>query len=111
MIGPEGTPYAKGIFQLEILFPSDFPWIPPRIKFLTRVYHLNIDEFGLFCLGILKEFWSPATSLEGILLQVYSILMEPEIDYPKEKELAKLYLTDKKQYEANAIEWTKKYAI
>ncbi|CAF0826977.1 unnamed protein product [Adineta steineri] len=43
--GAEETPYTGGKFHLSIDFPSDFPFKPPRIKFLTPIYHPNIKEF------------------------------------------------------------------
>ena len=47
--GPQKTPYERGIFELEIKFPCDYPFKPPIIKFAKKeVYHGNIDEHGSF---------------------------------------------------------------
>jgi len=41
--GPEGTPYYDGVFELTILFPSNYHSKPPKINFVTRIYHPNIS--------------------------------------------------------------------
>jgi ubiquitin-protein ligase len=61
--GPEGTPYEGGIFHLDIHFPVDYPFKPPRVSFVTKVYHTNISAVGGVCLDILKDAWSPALTI------------------------------------------------
>ena len=65
LFGPEGTPYAGGIFRLNILFPTNYPFKPPKINFETKVYHPNINSTGSICLDILKDKWSPALTING----------------------------------------------
>lgn len=35
--GPEDTPFAGGVFQLDIRCGVDYPLAPPTIKFVTKV--------------------------------------------------------------------------
>jgi len=110
IMGPTKTPYADGVFNLEIQFPPDYPFKPPKIKFVTKVYHCNINASGGICLDILKDNWSPALTISKVLLSICSLFSDPNPDDPLVPEIAKLYKTNRKQHDANALEWTRKYA-
>ena len=34
-----------GLFRLELFLPADYPMGPPKVRFLTKIYHPNIDRF------------------------------------------------------------------
>jgi len=51
-----------GIFKLELFLPDDYPMTPPKIRFLTKIYHPNIDKLGRICLDVLKSMISHAGS-------------------------------------------------
>lgn len=56
------APYDKGAFRVELIFPAEYPFKPPRVTFKTKIYHPNIDEKGQVCLPIISaENWKPAT--------------------------------------------------
>jgi len=90
--GPNGTPYASGIFRLDIEFPEDYPFKPPKVCYLlqiwkvnfvvynintfydlffnstfkTPIYHSNIKSSGSICIDILKDKWTPSLTVEKV---------------------------------------------
>ena len=110
IVGPNGSPYQDGIFYLEIEFPPDYPFKPPKITFKTKIYHCNINSNGGICLDILKDNWSPALTISKVLLSISSLLTDANPDDPLVPEIAKAYKDDRKRHDETAKEWTAKYA-
>ncbi|XP_053390735.1 ubiquitin-conjugating enzyme E2 D4-like [Mercenaria mercenaria] len=63
LTGPEGSPYQGGVFFLKMMFPTDYPFKPPKVVFDTKIYHPNINNHGNICLDILRSQWSPALTV------------------------------------------------
>ena len=110
IFGPSDSPFAGGIFNLSIRFPSDYPFKPPIVTFKTKIYHPNINAAGGICLDILKNQWSPALSISKVLLSILSLLTDANPNDPLVPEIAHLYKANKAAYEEKAREWTVMYA-
>ena len=52
--GPENSPYENGIFELDLSITDRYPFEPPKLRFITPIYHPNIDSTGRICLDLLK---------------------------------------------------------
>ena len=111
IIGPDDSPYNGGIFFLDIHFPEDYPFKPPKIIFKTRIYHCNINSSGGICLDILKDQWSPALTISKVLLSICSLLTDANPNDPLVPEIATLLIKNRSVHDANAHEWTRQYAM
>jgi ubiquitin-conjugating enzyme E2 D/E len=111
IMGPDDSPYAGGVFFLDIHFPADYPFKPPKVHFTTRIYHCNINSNGGICLDILKDQWSPALTISKVLLSICSLLTDPNPDDPLVPDIAQLLKTDRVRHDSTAREWTSKYAM
>lgn len=110
IMGPNESPYANGVFGLDIEFPTEYPFKPPKIKFTTKIYHCNINDKGGICLDILKDNWSPALTISKVLLSICSLLTDPNPDDPLVPDIATQLKTNRAAHDKQAMDWTRKYA-
>ncbi|CAG8725193.1 4985_t:CDS:2, partial [Dentiscutata erythropus] len=108
--GPIQSPYEGGVFKLDVLLTEQYPMAPPMIRFLTKVYHPNIDKFGTICLNILDVSWSPALRLRTTILSIQALLSYPNPYDPIEEDIGKLWIENEEEAIAIARDWTWEYA-
>merc|ERR1712124_45875 len=111
IMGPPDSAYQGGVFFLNINFPADYPFKPPKCQFTTKIYHCNVNANGAICLDILKDQWSPALTISKVLLSLCSLLTDPNPDDPLVPETAKKFKNDREGFNRIAREWTQKYAM
>ena len=110
--GAKGTPFEGGYFHFKINIPENYPFEPPEVKMITKVYHPNINSTsGKICVNILKkEVWAPTNSIQSVLLSLQGLLTKPNPDSPLVGEINKVYLEDIDKYNETVREWVKLYA-
>eukprot|EP00090_Calanus_glacialis_P037305 TRINITY_DN6409_c0_g1_i1.p1 TRINITY_DN6409_c0_g1~~TRINITY_DN6409_c0_g1_i1.p1 ORF type:complete len:155 (-),score=55.24 TRINITY_DN6409_c0_g1_i1:134-598(-) len=109
LLVPDKAPYNKGAFLIDLVFPAEYPFKPPKVSFRTKIYHPNIDDKGQVCLPIISaENWKPATKTEQVIQSLVGLVNDPEPDHPLRADLAEEFSKDKKKFFKNAEEFTKK---
>ncbi|XP_050217060.1 uncharacterized protein LOC126667948 [Mercurialis annua] len=112
--GPEGTVYAKGIFNVKIQIPDRYPFQPPSVTFATPVYHPNIDNGGRICLDVLnlppKGAWQPSLNISTVLTSIGLLLSEPNPDDGLMCEASKEYKYNRQVFDQKAQAMVEKYA-
>ena len=112
ILGPDSTPFFGGTFKVDIVIPDGYPFEPPKMKFMTKIWHPNISsQTGAICLDILKDQWSPALTIKTALLSLQALLCAAEPSDPQDAEVAKMYMDDRELYNQTAKFWTDTYAV
>jgi ubiquitin-conjugating enzyme E2 A len=103
--GPEESIYESGAFQLQLLFPDDYPLKPPQVRFITKVFHPNVWwEDGLICVDILKDGWTPSYDVLAILHSIRLLLTDPNPLSPANLEAALLYRDNRAEYNRRVLQ-------
>jgi ubiquitin-protein ligase len=95
MEGPRGTPFEGGVYELELVFPKNYPEAPPTLRFVSQFWHPNVYREGPVCISMLhaagddqmsgESFdirWKPINSVSSVLNSVMLMLMEPNLSSP-----------------------------
>lgn len=110
MVLSEDSPYHGGYFKAQMMFPYDYPYSPPKFRFTPPIYHPNVYKDGLICISILHrggdattgepdgETWSPAQSVETVLISIVSLLSDPNINSPANVDAAVAWRKDPEAY-------------
>ncbi|XP_035849908.1 uncharacterized protein LOC116063676 isoform X2 [Sander lucioperca] len=110
MDGPPDTAYEKGAFELFCQFGPDYPVKPPLVRFVTRIYHCNINSVGRICHNIFDRNYNAQITMRDILNAVYGLLIVPEPDDPLDSILAEEFMTSRETYEKEAKKHTEETA-
>ncbi|KAJ7357641.1 ubiquitin-conjugating enzyme E2 K [Desmophyllum pertusum] len=87
--GPPDTPFEGGNYKLDIVIPETYPFNPPKVNFVTKIWHPNISSVtGAICLDILKDQWAAAMTLRTVLLSIQALLSAAEPDDPQDAVVA-----------------------
>lgn len=108
---PSPCPYAGGKYTLVIKFPAQYPFKPPTITFLTKIYHPSISKDGEICAALIGEGWGPTLNVRHCMTVIYETLQSPSADHPLDEEIGALLRDKPKEFDKKARKFTQKYAM
>ena len=109
--GPENSLYAGYAFELVMALPVDYPFSSPKIKFITKILHLNVNSDGDICLDLLKDQWKSSYGIQTVIMAILQLLSEPNSNDPLNSELAAEYRDNKTKYNEKIKNHCEKYGL
>ena len=97
--GPGGCYYENLYWKIKILIPDNYPYNPPILSFMTKIYHPNIEfNTGEVCLNEIKEDWTPVYTLNNIFeFFIPELLLNPIFENALNMEAATLFNENNKK--------------
>lgn len=117
MVINSDSAFNGGYFRAEMHFTDEYPYQPPKFRFLIPITHPNIYPDGQLCISILhkpgedltsgedaSERWSPLQGAESVLRSVLLLLDDPEINSPANVDASVMYRDRRTEYNQKARE-------
>ncbi|XP_064612588.1 probable ubiquitin-conjugating enzyme E2 7 [Liolophura sinensis] len=121
VIGPQDTCFEGGVFKAHLIFPKEYPHRPPKMVFISDIWHPNIDKDGNVCISILhepgddkfgyekaSERWLPVHTVETILVSVISMLADPNDESPANVDAAKMWREHPEEFKRRVTQCVRK---
>ena len=119
LIGPTDTSYKNGLFYLRVLFPDDYPVGRPEVRFITPIYHVNInpkvqygpeiDPLGHVCINTINN-WTPDKNMREAFVDIFALFYMANPKSPFYHEVEEEMTKNRPLYEEKIKYFTNKYA-
>ncbi|KAH8302820.1 hypothetical protein KR044_010931, partial [Drosophila immigrans] len=111
LLMPNTPPFDKGAFKLEVDFPKEYPFRPPRLHINTKIYHPNVNDRGQVCLPILEtEHWIPTSRMDTVFNVLCATINDPQPENPYAIDIASQFTNDRKKFYSTAEAWVARYS-
>lgn len=111
MVGPDGTPYEGGIYRMSVDISGAYPVVPPVLRFVTNIYHINVDFDSGFISGAMYTDWTPDHTIKKALEMARLIIMGPILESPVNMGAITEFEMDPDTFTKKAKEFTSKFAV
>ena len=119
LMGPQDSPYKGGLFYLKVLFPNDYPQSKPEVRFITPIYHVNvnhvqnygeeIDPLGHVCISTINN-WKPNLTMKQVFIDIFALFYLGNPESPFSVDMKNEFKQNKALYDKKVKYFVKKYA-
>ena len=120
LMGPSDTNYRNGLFYIKVLFPDNYPYKGPEVRFVTPIYHVNvnnlirygqnIDPLGFICISTLSK-WKPTYTMRQVFVDIFALFYLGNPNSPFSEEMKNEMISNRNLFEEKVRYFTNKYAL
>ncbi|CAF3604034.1 unnamed protein product [Rotaria sp. Silwood1] len=112
-IFPNADIFKEGAFQIQIKIPPYYPLNPPKVYFITPIYHPSVGKDGEFYHELLLKTaqWTYKTSLLDVVKAIVERINETDLYYSINYEVVEEYAKNRSEFNRKALEMVKKHAL
>lgn len=81
----EDSYWNGGVYPFKFEVPENYPYEPPIVTCMTKIWHPNINLDGNVCLNILRKDWKPVLSINHIIFGLETLFLSPNPTDPLNK--------------------------
>ncbi|XP_031575195.1 SUMO-conjugating enzyme UBC9-B-like [Actinia tenebrosa] len=107
--GPEKSPWEGGLYPMQMEFPTDYPYSPPKCIFTPALLHPNVFPSGTVSLSLIdkNKGWKPQVTMKQVLLGIQLLLKDPNFHEPAQAEAFVIHSQSSLDYENKVKELAK----
>ncbi|UJR31838.1 hypothetical protein I4U23_019315 [Adineta vaga] len=114
-IFPKSEIYKETALRIEMKLTSRYPTEAPIVRFLTPIYHPNVEIDGTFCHQLLNNAarWSNRgfSTLEEVVSVIVKHIDEPDPVYAINFDIGDEYIKRKTEFDRKAREMVKRHRV
>ena len=111
LLGPQDSPYEGGKFELTMKIHNNYPLKPPKIKFKTSIWHMNVNKSGSVCIPALSDWNNKNSRIKDVIQNIYALLKQPSQGAAINDIAWAQYYHNSNDYQNTAKDYTQKYAM
>jgi len=101
LITPDSGLWKGALYTFDFVIPDNYPYKPPKVTLVEKIYHPNIDLQGNVCLNLLKADWRPILTVQQIIHGLIFLFLEPNPADPLNNEAAEVFRNNYDQFKKN----------
>ena len=83
---PAESVYGNVWWSMSVVFPPEYPNLPPLFRFVSDIHHVNVSDDGRVCLYELNDGYNAKKTVWSLIKAVLSMFTKPQVQFATQIE-------------------------